>query len=118
MARVNQDRTILGPLTTFFTPPEFCMVHATGTVGLPIFLGQTCGPTGVQDEARCWPTAKPNVAKLPPFNGWGFYSPGLRCPAGYTTACRASANVAATITQAPRQFAMEAGETAIGCCPT
>lgn len=50
-----------------------------------------------------------------PFRGWGFYSPGLVCPHGYTSACTATAGGDA---QWPVQFEMLEGETAVGCCPT
>ncbi|KAM3501722.1 hypothetical protein MY10362_005339 [Beauveria mimosiformis] len=47
--------------------------------------------------------------------GWGFYSPGLVCPDGYTTACTAIFGQRADWST---QFPLVAGETAVGCCPT
>ncbi|KAH8771020.1 hypothetical protein F5883DRAFT_551694 [Diaporthe sp. PMI_573] len=57
---------------------------------------------------------QPSAGHLP-FRGWGFYSPGLICPHGYTSACTATAKGGA---QWPVQFVMLEGETAVGCCPT
>ncbi|KAK0666807.1 hypothetical protein QBC41DRAFT_255490 [Cercophora samala] len=113
-AITNQARKILGDLTTTFTAPEPCWTpahHPEINVG---WLGQTCGPMGIQDNAACWPpttTGAPRTNSA--FFGWGFYSPGLECPAGYQSACTASAT-----SQGWRvQFKMEPEETFVGCCP-
>ncbi|KAK4197643.1 hypothetical protein QBC40DRAFT_350830 [Triangularia verruculosa] len=110
----NQPRRILGALTTTFTAPPACWTpahHPQIPVG---WLGQYCAPTDIQDDADCWPpttTGAPRTNSA--FFGWGFYSPGLECPAGYTSACTASAT-----SQGWRiQFRIDPEETFVGCCP-
>ncbi|KAH6855950.1 hypothetical protein B0I37DRAFT_65880 [Chaetomium sp. MPI-CAGE-AT-0009] len=117
MALTDKDRAILGPLTTVFTPPAPCTI----AIGLcqscdVAWWGQTCAETGVEDNTDCWPTTTegaPEPTKMPLY-GWGFYSPGLECPAGYTTACSA---VEGVTSQWKVQFQMEPEETFVGCCP-
>ncbi|KAH6632447.1 hypothetical protein F5144DRAFT_603189 [Chaetomium tenue] len=117
MAFTDRDRTILGPLTTIFTPPASCTI----AVGLcktcdVAWWGQTCGGGGEEDNTSCWPTTTegvPEPTKLPLY-GWGFYSPGLECPVGYTSACSA---VEGVTSQWKHQFQMEPEETFVGCCP-
>lgn len=71
---------------------------------------------GLLDNQACWPGTTAGAAYPDtPFSGWGFYSPGLVCPAGHSSACTATASGEADW---PVQFALEAGETAVGCCPT
>ncbi|KAL6696542.1 hypothetical protein J3F84DRAFT_299931 [Trichoderma pleuroticola] len=110
----NQAGTLLGPLTTTWTMPETCSIYLQG------FRGQSCnsmsGGGRVQDNTACWPPVKPGIASPAwPFSGWGFYSPGVACPAGYTTACTA---VYGQRAQWDIQFALVSSETAVGCCPT
>ncbi|KAK4041645.1 hypothetical protein C8A01DRAFT_14675 [Parachaetomium inaequale] len=118
MAFTNQDRTILGPLTTVFTAPAACTVaHGFCQSCDVAWWGQTCAETTVQDNTDCWPTTTagaPEVTELPLY-GRGFYSPGLECPAGHTSACSA---VDGVTSQWKVQFQMEAQETFVGCCPT
>lgn len=114
--------TLLGPLTTAWSMPDSCTVHvlncATCTEG---FRGQQCviqddGSGAPQDHTSCWPPAtKKAGTPQHPFVGWGFYSPGLACPTGYTAACTAEYG------KRPEweiEFTLIPGETAIGCCPT
>lgn len=117
-------RTILGPLTTTFTPAASCTgaQRACSTCNFA-WEAQTCYSTtsgiitidGVEDASGCWP---PTSTGLPeptlPLWGWGFYSPGVICPTGYTSACFATADSALTWTP---EWSLTAGETAIGCCP-
>ncbi|KAH6641280.1 hypothetical protein F5144DRAFT_563049 [Chaetomium tenue] len=46
--------------------------------------------------------------------GWGFYSPGLACPTGYTAACTAEYGKRSDWEV---EFTLIPGETAVGCCP-
>lgn len=112
----------LGPLTTGWTPPSSCLdfylfgQSPTHTVG---FMGQKCEANEpvqtVQDNTDCWPPVLANVAEPTfPFYGWGFYSPGIQCPTGYTSACTAEYQKRGDW---PVQFSLFSGETAIGCCP-
>lgn len=121
MAFTNQAGTLLGPLTTTWEPPSSCALHF-----LPCptcddgFRGQQCASDGEdsgegrpEDAVDCWPPAQVEDP-TPPFVGWGFYSPGIACPTGYTTACTA---VQGELPEWDIQFALRQGETAIGCCP-
>ncbi len=117
MAFTNKNRVILGPLTTVFVPPAPCTIAigqcATCNVA---WWGQTCAPTTVQDDTSCWPaTTEGTPAPSAALYGWGFYSPGLECPAGYTSACTA---IAGHSSQWKVQYQMKAEETFVGCCPT
>ncbi|EAQ87460.1 hypothetical protein CHGG_04079 [Chaetomium globosum CBS 148.51] len=117
MAFTDRERTILGPLTTVFTPPAPCTIAVGWCKTCDVaWWGQTCGGGGEEDNTSCWPTTTegvPEPTKLPLY-GWGFYSPGLECPAGYTSACSA---VEGVTSQWKHQFRMEAEETFVGCCP-
>ncbi|KAL2125813.1 hypothetical protein VTI74DRAFT_2626 [Chaetomium olivicolor] len=116
-AYTDRERAILGPLTTTFTPPAPCTI-AVGQCSTcnVAWWGQTCAPTTVQDNPSCWPTTtKGAPAASSALFGWGFYSPGLECPAGYTSACTA---IADKTSQWKVQYQMEAEETFVGCCPT
>lgn len=112
--------TLLGPLTTTWTMPASCSVlypAEAGTSTVIGYRGQSCNQGGyILDNSHCWPPRKDGVADASPgFLGWGFYSPGVVCPAGYVTACTA------VWQQRPDwdiQFSLFTGETAIGCCPT
>jgi hypothetical protein len=76
----------------------------------------------LNDATACWPpaTTGPPTARSSlrdwNFGGWGFYSPGLVCPGGYTSACSAIANQTAALGW-DVEYSMLAGETAVGCCP-
>ncbi|KAB5586246.1 hypothetical protein GE09DRAFT_58134 [Coniochaeta sp. 2T2.1] len=114
-------RTNLGPLTTPFTYPASCNVVvqqcSTCTFG---WQGQSCGTNsfntqGVQDNLDCWPPRSNDVSSGVAVNGWGFYSPGVECPIGYTSACSSTAGVEGGFAF---QFSMLPRETAVGCCPT
>lgn len=126
-ALVGLAPTVLGPLTTVFTPPPACTTAvgqaAGGLLGLGLlgstgsvaFLGQSCSAGNPADAASCWP-ATTSGAPSPPqsIGSWGVYSPGIECPAGYASACSATAGGTSGW---PLQFQLTAGETAIGCCP-
>ncbi|UKZ76498.1 hypothetical protein TrVFT333_004204 [Trichoderma virens FT-333] len=119
MAFTNQAGTLLGPLTTTWTMPESCSIYmppcSTCDQG---FRGQSCNAISdgrVQDNTACWPPVKPGISSPGwPFVGWGFYSPGIACPAGYVTACTA---VYGQRPQWDTQFTLVSSETAVGCCP-
>ncbi|PTB69063.1 hypothetical protein BBK36DRAFT_1192995 [Trichoderma citrinoviride] len=120
MAFTNQPGTLLGPLTTTWTAPASCSIYmppcSTCDQG---FRAQSCNAVSggqVRDNTACWPPVTKGVASPSwPFVGWGFYSPGLACPAGYTTACTA---VYGQRPEWDTQFTLVSSETAVGCCPT
>jgi hypothetical protein len=110
-------RTLLGPLTTVWTPPAVCsyamVLCETCTTA---WQAQTCNPSSnAHDFTDCWPprasyaTADPGVMM-----GWGFYSPGLACPIGYATVAQATAGGAMGWNV---EYSMLPGETAAACCP-
>jgi hypothetical protein len=115
--------TLLGPLTTTIALPDHCDINVLDCTTCSFgFRGQQCGTAGENiakrpmDDASCWPPAL-KAAETPqqPFLGWGFYSPGLACPTGYTAACSARFGGRS---EWDVQFTLVPGETAVGCCPT
>jgi hypothetical protein len=120
MAQTGVAGVLLGPLTTTWTMPETCSIYMPACPTCDnAYNAQSCNPTSggrVQDNTACWPPVTSGVLSPSwPFVGWGFYSPGLACPAGYTSACTA------VYGQRPpweTQFSLVPSETAIGCCPT
>jgi hypothetical protein len=120
----------LGPLTTTWTLPENCWYTQVPVVfGSKYYLGQDGCSTDSQitDEITCWPPNTKYLTTGPPepFSGLGFYSPGLACPQGYSTACGVSAVLSDGNlepipggTTFPFQYYPIPGETVVGCCPT
>ncbi|KAH8888011.1 hypothetical protein GQ53DRAFT_725211 [Thozetella sp. PMI_491] len=111
------SRTNLGPLTTAFAWPSPCAYIYTNTdVPSSGWMAQECTRKNAQKDAvNCWPPrsgqqSTPNGA----LNGWGFYSPGISCPIGFRSACTATASGSSDYSF---QYALAAGETAVGCCP-
>ena len=117
---VPTSRLVLGPLTTTYTAPEICSIYAYA--GTYAFQAQGCRQGAPADTSSCWPSASV-TAPSPPYWGWGFYSPGLACPNGYTSACTAAAladgspSPITSGTSFKFQFPLLPGETAVGCCP-
>ncbi|KAI5463916.1 hypothetical protein BGZ63DRAFT_353822, partial [Mariannaea sp. PMI_226] len=97
---MTETRTNLGPLTTRFTYPASCRVAILACTNCDYgWQGQTCSDNslntqGVQDNIDCWPERhNSSLSTGVALNGFGFYSPGISCPAGYTTACAATGTV-------------------------
>lgn len=131
-------RTVIGALTTTFTAPRQCNAAfvyshpswlslaylvsiSSHSSALHLFIvsqTQTCNPTSYWTNAEatvCWPPATYGATPTStPFGGWGFYSPGLMCPAGRTAACSATGGGS---WEWPVQYSMYNAETAYGCCP-
>ncbi|KAH7025001.1 uncharacterized protein B0I36DRAFT_387393 [Microdochium trichocladiopsis] len=111
------DTPILGELTTTWTPPSQCAVAVAqcSTCALAWQAQECPGGTSVQDDAGCWPPRTRNVATPVPLMDWGVYSPGIACPAGYTTACTHDGS------KQRGDFSFhwrpQSSETAVGCCP-
>lgn len=122
-------RSILGPLTTTFTPPPACTIAVANCNTCKVgWLAQTCFSSNslfqnASDESTCWPpvTITPTPGNL---SSYGFYSPGLICPSGYSTACAAAGTAKTAVTGLANgtgfafQYDLLANETAVGCCPT
>ena len=129
---ITMPRTaVLGPLTTTFTPPSSCSdlyralygrsALASLNTNFIAFQAVTCigitagDPYGsMVDDWPCWPTVTSMPSSGHNDDGWGLYSPGLICPAGYTTAC---SSLATTTEAFQFQFSLLANESAVGCCP-
>ncbi|KAK4246092.1 hypothetical protein C7999DRAFT_33488 [Corynascus novoguineensis] len=112
----GRSGTLLGPLTTVWSMPDSCSVHVRLCESCHEgFRGQQCVSGEPQDHTTCWPpTTRLSRPPTHPFVGWGFYSPGLECPSGYTTACTARYNGRPDW---EIEFSLIPGETAVGCCP-
>lgn len=85
---VNQVRTILGPLTTTYTPVPSCTIPVinAGATAIDAWRAQSCRPPASSgdnyenaDATACWPPRSEAAftPEFPPLRGWGFYSPGL-----------------------------------------
>lgn len=111
---MTERGTRLGPLTTTFILPPQCTVGIAA--GPYVWLGQFCPKSGnIRDATNCWPPTDRSVSVPPvPLAGWGYYSPGIQCPGGHTSACSATAGIRGGF---PFQFSLAAQETAVGCCP-
>ncbi|KAH7014159.1 uncharacterized protein B0I36DRAFT_369148 [Microdochium trichocladiopsis] len=118
----TRTRTNLGPLTTAWTPPSDCQrVYAACDTCSVIFAAQACRPDvadSLADEQSCWPPRTNNgggpTTTSGALGGWGVYSPGIVCPAGFTSVVASTYGVH----ESRFQFPLSAGETAVGCCPT
>ena len=136
MSSTTRDN-LLGPLITTFTPAPSCSVPGVNGDPSQAWQAQQCytattiwGNTltqiysgGVADDFTCWPSTSAGVPlPTPALEGWGFYSPGLYCPVGYTATCSAalhSDGSPSSVTGTPFnfQYNLLPGETAVGCCP-
>ncbi|OTB03196.1 hypothetical protein M426DRAFT_12783 [Hypoxylon sp. CI-4A] len=127
----------LGPLTAAWTPPSSCTIpfnFCTDSECTGIF-GATCARTYEDDctdsrasctssftyvgydDPDCWPPRSSSIS-LPTdilLSGWGYYSPGILCPAGHTSACFATAG---GHSDWQPQIPLQSDETAAGCCPS
>lgn len=118
----GQAGPLIGPLTTMWSMPATCTVNfQVCSTCSNAFQGQRCVTdvdargSPLQDNFRCWPPAAPGVEPpAHPLVGWGFYSPGLLCPTGYTAACSATQG---GTSDWDMQFSLRPKETAVGCCP-
>src|SRR5271156_6185002 len=120
----NPYPSLLGSLTAIFTPPSNCpipVIEQATTSPLGAWQAQNCyrGTTGA-DETTCWPPASVPTSQLLVHGhklelyGFGYYSPGLFRPVGYTSACSATASATSNFNF---QFPPREMETAVGCCP-
>lgn len=115
----TQTRSNLGPLTTVFKAPSYCqnVVAACDTCDYG-WQAQICTANSEApgDYFSCWPSTTGDAPPATqPYNGWGFYSPGVACPSNYEPACSSTADQDGGF---GFQFPLVASETAVGCCPT
>ncbi|CAI7615370.1 unnamed protein product [Penicillium pancosmium] len=109
LARLN-----LGPLATPYVYPLSCTpAFLACEVCTVAIQAQACGELSFANGIECWPSPSIEVdsTRLPS----GFYSPGISCPVGYTSACWSTNGGHA-------EFIFDAtpsaSETAVGCCPS
>ncbi|KAF4459224.1 hypothetical protein FALBO_14026 [Fusarium albosuccineum] len=144
--------TNLGPLTTTYTPPASCTTVTTDRIRYAnatsiqwVFAGPSCGPAPM---GECLPSgsAYDELASSYHTNNaqdfWDYYSPGVICPKGWTTAGTlahgdktSSAQKSGIFTQDPWERVpnweyfylspqeiwlnvLEASETLAYCCPS
>lgn len=112
----------LGPLTTTFSRPNKC--------GGPIFSDacETCTPARYTawQNFKCTSNganiyAIPDTSCFPGFTSFhgAYFSPGLICPSGYTTACSSTVGHKGAqdyFFEVPPEAAD--GEHVFGCCPS
>lgn len=117
-----------GPLTTTFTPPPACATPYLSSLGGTVFLAQQfkCvrGSSGADIllDYSCLPREwnRPNGAGQQTLL---VHSPGLVCPAGFTSACTISRDSAVPAVTGEYSAslliynALRTGEVAVGCCP-
>lgn len=114
----GQERTVLGPLTTTFTQPPECTTAVAEASDQALLgrLAEVCGSETGAVDTSCWPTTSGDVSgPSTDTPGWGFYSPGVACPAGHTSACSATGGLLGK-SDWPLQYTLSASETAVGCC--
>jgi hypothetical protein len=106
---LNQSRTSnFGPLTTTFTPPSSC-----DSLAVQISVPNYAGAPFYAPYSDCYP----GTALFSFY--WGYedvnlwYTPGLFCPKGYTTAAAWGGGEEQFLDNAPKP-----GESAYLCCPS
>jgi len=107
MSVTTVNRTLIGPLTTTFTPPKDCptpfnWAFVTEQVDLD-YYGVNC-----VSERSCFPGVGTEPTTFP---AGGIFSPGLYCPSGWETA----ATIDSRLTELQSQ--LQPDESAVLCCP-
>jgi hypothetical protein len=106
---LNQSRTSnFGPLTTTFTPPSSCsslavQISVPNYAGAPFYAPYSDCDPGTALFSFYWGYKNVNL----------WYTPGLSCPKGYTTAAAWGGGVEQLLDNAPGP-----GESAYLCCPS
>jgi len=114
---MTSPRTLLGPLTTTWTPPALCSVYMnTCDTCTTAWQAQTCNPESkAHDFTGCWPPFAKSIPDPGVMMGGGLYSPGIICPIGYTTVAMATSGGS---TGWGIEYSMNKDVTAAACCPT
>lgn len=136
MSTTIGDRTILGPLTTVFTPPAPCatlMVESDPGGTMSVTWGASCtqtgdfGGTSIVDDAACYPSGFRDYVNIWSSSTMAMYSPASACPAGYYEAYTVTHGVGETTPKYPSPTTyfyayssiwahMNEGEEVVGCC--
>lgn len=130
MLTPTPTRQILGPLTTPWKQPDGCsvIVRRDSSYTGELWQGQSCQMTAssavqsswwIHEAAECFPprTAGATTPTQSWFDNWGFYSPGIACPVGWTMACSTTLGMDGRGLALLDPMTLQAGETAAGCCP-
>lgn len=112
-----------GPLTTTAGIPASCFMNYQDGDNL-LSRAQSCTSSKglsalYEDDPACWPSrtdAVPTDFAVVSSFGYGFYSPGLVCPGGYSTACSYTGGINSAY-NFYFAFPPDDSETAYGCCP-
>jgi hypothetical protein len=104
--------TIISGVSCVSNSVKVCTTALSGTSSGSTICSETPYYTSTIDPACYPPVSMSTDAEL--FNSWGYYSPGLVCPEGYTTACHTTSG--GTGDWDPI-WPLTSGETAAGCCP-
>jgi hypothetical protein len=109
-------RDMIGPLTTIFIPPGSCANCydlSVNNSNNPILATCTAYYSNCQSLRPCLPTP------VGPANGFGFYSPGLFCPDGWTKAVTYDQNMNKDwmLTISMLLSTLLPDETGAICCP-
>ncbi|KAI1828131.1 hypothetical protein F4861DRAFT_535555 [Xylaria intraflava] len=108
-------RTNLGPLSSDTFSYTCTRVYKACSTCDEGWAAQTCIKGTLTDNTDCWPPRATGVpAGRGPLLGWGVYSPGTICPAGFTSV---ATMVSGGSSDYSFQFPLTSGESAIGCCP-
>lgn len=136
----STQTSLLGPLTTTFTAPSRCSQAYWFSTSSQFYyptIGQICATVGgkisYSQDSGCLPPVKSTIlgslvgssdVLYTTYDYQGYYSPGIACPAGYSTACAAQAGADGIQSALSNYqsfgfvFSATADETAVGCCPT
>ncbi|KAK4234422.1 hypothetical protein C8A03DRAFT_18680, partial [Achaetomium macrosporum] len=108
---ISITRNNIGPLTTVFTPQPECG---------DCFIGPTPQQYNLCDaySTDCYGRPRPCLPSSSQWSKWAFYSPGLLCPAGWTTATVVSSDMTDSVRALNIISLLASEETAAFCCPT
>ncbi|KAK4182132.1 hypothetical protein QBC35DRAFT_364068, partial [Podospora australis] len=109
-------RPVAGPLTTIWTPPGECdrvfsRYYESGTLGAQAYNYDCDGPQS------CYPSDAVNQHFILG-HMYAFYSPGLSCPSGWSTAAIVSHGMKNLIEAQDILATLSTDETAAVCCPS
>ncbi|KAK3303655.1 uncharacterized protein B0T15DRAFT_401777 [Chaetomium strumarium] len=108
---ISITRNNIGPLTTIFTPQPDCGI---------CFVGPTAQVHNLCDafSTDCQGSPRSCLPRSSQWSNWAFYSPGLLCPEGWTTATVVSSDMTDSVRALDIISLLTSDETAAFCCPT